>query len=312
MKRRIALLLILSLWLCAFPAYAAGYQNPRLQASNAEGTWRQDEHGWWYEYTDGGYPKGVWELIGDSWYRFDENGYILTGWQEQDGHRYYLSDQGAMLTGLQTIGQANYFFETSSEPLGAMVTGWRKFPGDPMGWAYFRSDTGICELSGQNRKGCRHGKATYGDLSLSAGSPILYHYWGSACSGQVLAGIGAWNQAAGFLSLQDSASSPAINLYDAKLEPAYAAVTIYTAGRQFYPNAHSLSKNWSAADIFLNLRNKDAVSGGTVAHEIGHGLGLDHRDADPSSLMYRYRHGTGISVPQQIDIETLEHLYGTR
>jgi hypothetical protein len=55
------------------------------------GTWKQDDHGWWWQEGDKSYPSSVWKWIdsnGDGiaeCYYFDENGYLLTETMAPDG-----------------------------------------------------------------------------------------------------------------------------------------------------------------------------------------------------------------------------------
>ena len=48
----------------------------------ASGTWKCDATGWWYEYSNGGYPHSQWLQVGGSWYYFGANGYM-----ESNGYR---------------------------------------------------------------------------------------------------------------------------------------------------------------------------------------------------------------------------------
>lgn len=93
--------------------------------SSAQGNWKQNEKGWWFEYKDGGYPAYKWELVKDKWYYFNEAGYMATGWQFVNGNWYFLAPEtGAMVTGwrLDTDGRW-YYLDTET---GAMKTGWKE------------------------------------------------------------------------------------------------------------------------------------------------------------------------------------------
>lgn len=65
-------------------------------AQEVQGTWKQSEAGWWYEYADGTYPSNKWEQINGEWYAFDENGYMRKGWYQEGEKWYYLNDNGTM------------------------------------------------------------------------------------------------------------------------------------------------------------------------------------------------------------------------
>lgn len=63
-----------------------------FMASTAQaGTWKLDDHGWWWQDRDKSYPSSTWKWIdsdGDGMaecYYFDENGYLLTGATAPDG-----------------------------------------------------------------------------------------------------------------------------------------------------------------------------------------------------------------------------------
>lgn len=93
--------------------------------SGADGTWIQDETGWWYQFKDKSYPKGCWQQLFyngvSEWYHFDERGYMQTGWfTDTDGYRYYLHDisdgtSGRMYTGWNLIEGKWYYFNTVSD-----------------------------------------------------------------------------------------------------------------------------------------------------------------------------------------------------
>lgn len=55
----------------------------------AEGVWKKNAKGWWYEFPDGSYLKNEWEAIKGYWYWFDEKGYAVTGAWKIDGKPYY-------------------------------------------------------------------------------------------------------------------------------------------------------------------------------------------------------------------------------
>lgn len=102
------------------------------KAVNAEGTWHQDDIGWWFEYSGGGYPTNTWEYINNYWYYFNNDGYMLVGWQKIGNHWYYLKvtgeenyPQGSMVTGWLSLGMQYYYLNKSDTnlPEGAMLTG---------------------------------------------------------------------------------------------------------------------------------------------------------------------------------------------
>lgn len=118
--------------------------------TTGRGGWIQDNRGWWYSYSSGGYPANGWYEIEGAWYYFNREGYILTGWQQLgnkwyylgtngvmttgwqmvNGRWYYMNGSGEMLTGWQDVGGRRYFLDGS----GAMLTGWQQLGGN---WYYF-------------------------------------------------------------------------------------------------------------------------------------------------------------------------------
>lgn len=103
----------------------------RAAMNGGGGEWKQDEKGWWYKYSGGGYPCEKWEKINGKWYYFDGEGYMATGWLWYSGAWYYLQPRtektgdsfGHMVTGWKTIkwrGKSCKFYFQSS---GAMFPG---------------------------------------------------------------------------------------------------------------------------------------------------------------------------------------------
>lgn len=67
--------------------------------------WRRAADGvkWWWQNSDGTFPKSTWMETGGSWYYFDAEGYMLTGWIEVNGLHYYLDPvTGAMYANRRT------------------------------------------------------------------------------------------------------------------------------------------------------------------------------------------------------------------
>lgn len=118
-----------------------------------EGTWIQDQYGWWYRYHNGDYVTDSWKKIDDIWYYFNRDGYALNGWQPIGGRWYYLGEDGKMATGWRTVkGRWHYFngdgvMLTSWQQIGgywyylggdgAMANGWQQINGR---WYYFNGD----------------------------------------------------------------------------------------------------------------------------------------------------------------------------
>ena len=111
---------------------SSGTRSISTSTAQPSGTWKRDDIGWWYQYSDGTYPTSGWRTLAWNgqykWYHFDKIGYMDTGWfTDIDGHRYFLypvsdGEQGKMLTGWQRIeGLWYYFYETSGSPLGSLA-----------------------------------------------------------------------------------------------------------------------------------------------------------------------------------------------
>ena len=124
-----------------FTKYSTGYIPSNSGAGSGAsivsaktGIWKQNETGWWYEYSDGTYPKSSWKKLSynnrTDWYYFDADGYMKTGWIQDGGLWYYLNPvsdgtMGAMKTGwIQDGGLWYYLNPVSDDTMGAMKTGW--------------------------------------------------------------------------------------------------------------------------------------------------------------------------------------------
>lgn len=96
---------------------------------SADGDWKLNGVGWWFQYPDGTYPHNTWEKINGEWYWFNSSGYMAVGWQKINGSWYYMTGSGAMATGWQKINGSWYYLTGS----GAMATGWQRINGS---WYY--------------------------------------------------------------------------------------------------------------------------------------------------------------------------------
>jgi glucan-binding repeat-containing protein len=61
-----------------------------------KGTWKGSGSKWWYQWSDGGYPKSVFLDISGKTYYFDASGYCVYGWKKIGGKDYYFDSSGAM------------------------------------------------------------------------------------------------------------------------------------------------------------------------------------------------------------------------
>ncbi len=97
------------------------------------GTWKQNEKGWWLERKDGSYPINEWAEVDGKWYHFDNLGYMQTGWVSVPSGWYYLNADGSMATGWQLINGKWYYLNEQ----GTMQTGWISVSS---GWYYLNAD----------------------------------------------------------------------------------------------------------------------------------------------------------------------------
>lgn len=96
---------------------------PRVNTtSTVTGTWMQDQTGWWFAKTAGGYVKAEWAQINGTWYYFGEDGYMRTGWILSGNQWYYLQPDGSMTDNNWICYKDHWYF---LQPGGAMaVSGW--------------------------------------------------------------------------------------------------------------------------------------------------------------------------------------------
>lgn len=59
-----------------------------LKAAAANGQWKKNSVGWWYQNSDGTYPKNQWQGVNGKSYYFDSKGYMKTGRQYIGGKWY--------------------------------------------------------------------------------------------------------------------------------------------------------------------------------------------------------------------------------
>lgn len=88
-----------------------------LATASNQGHWEVNYAGWWYQYSDGTYPRSSWVNISNKWYYFDENGYMVTGSRNINNAWYYFDGSGEMLTGWQYYLGAWWYHK----PSGAWV-----------------------------------------------------------------------------------------------------------------------------------------------------------------------------------------------
>ena len=117
--------------------FGKNVSNSSSSENDAQGTWKRDNKGWWFEFKDGTYPAG--EKINDQngeklgwiqkdgkWWAFGSDGYLKTGWvfDGASGKWYLLNEKTGMQIGLyyDESGRFWYYLDPAS---GAMLTGWQ-------------------------------------------------------------------------------------------------------------------------------------------------------------------------------------------
>ena len=135
--------------------FGKNVSNSSSSENDAQGTWKRDEKGWWFEFTNGTYPAGkksennssekpFWIWTGGRWWAFDSEGYLKTGWvfDGASGKWYLLNEKNGMQIGwyYDESGRFWYYLDPVS---GAMLTGWQLINGK---WYYFSKTSGAVPL----------------------------------------------------------------------------------------------------------------------------------------------------------------------
>ena len=141
--------------------FGKNVSNSSSSENDAQGTWKRDEKGWWFEFKDGTYPAGkksennsgekpFWIWTGGRWWAFDSEGYLKTGWvfDGASGKWYLLNEKTGMQIGwyYDESGRFWYYFDPAS---GAMLTGWQFINGK---WYYLSKTSGAVPLGSMYRE----------------------------------------------------------------------------------------------------------------------------------------------------------------
>ena len=106
------------------------YVSSTKDKDDMSGRWIQNEHGWWYSYSNGTWPSNGWAYLpwlgSYYWYYFNADGYMAVNWLDWNNNRYYLNpvaetNAGMMLTGWQQIGGKWYFFNPEKGSLEGIL-----------------------------------------------------------------------------------------------------------------------------------------------------------------------------------------------
>lgn len=141
--------------------FGKNVSNSSSSENDAQGTWKRDEKGWWFEFKDGTYPSGEktsdqngeklgWIQKDGKWWAFGSDGYLKRGWAQDNANgKWYLIDEN---TGMQTSwhydesDQHWYYLDPAS---GAMLTGWQFINGK---WYYLSKISGAVPLGSMYRE----------------------------------------------------------------------------------------------------------------------------------------------------------------
>lgn len=141
--------------------FGKNVSNSSSSENDAQGTWKCDEKGWWFEFKDGTYPAGEktsdqngeklgWIQKDGKWWAFGSDGYLKSRWaQDNASGKWYLIDEN---TGMQTSwhydesDQHWYYLDPAS---GAMLTGWQFINGK---WYYLSKTSGAVPLGSMYRE----------------------------------------------------------------------------------------------------------------------------------------------------------------
>ena len=141
--------------------FGKNVSNNSSSENDAQGTWKRDNKGWWFEFKDGTYPAG--EKISDQngeklgwiqkdgkWWAFGSDGYLKTGWvfDGASGKWYLLNEKTGMQIGwyYDESGRFWYYLDPAS---GAMLTGWQFINGK---WYYLSKTSGAVPLGSMYRE----------------------------------------------------------------------------------------------------------------------------------------------------------------
>ena len=141
--------------------FGKNVSNSSSSENDAQGTWKRDNKGWWFEFKDGTYPAGEktsdqngeklgWIQKDGKWWAFGSDGYLKSGWaQDNASGKWYLIDEN---TGMKKgwyydeSDQHWYYLDPAS---GAMLTGWQFINGK---WYYLSKISGAVPLGSMYRE----------------------------------------------------------------------------------------------------------------------------------------------------------------
>jgi GH25 family lysozyme M1 (1,4-beta-N-acetylmuramidase) len=140
---------------CDLDSFTEGVFLSSIEVTN--GTWKDDNKGWWFEYTNpiaDKFPANAWAYLPKSnndstpaWFYFNPSGYMVTGWINT-GNCYYLdSKNGDMKTGWFKDSTGKWFYADEN---GVMQTGWKQIESK---WYYLQETKDDTHVKGEMRTG---------------------------------------------------------------------------------------------------------------------------------------------------------------
>lgn len=187
----------------------------------------------------------------------------------------------------------------------------------------------VCKCGEKGKDGyiCSSGYHTFSDhyLKLPSGRYGSRGCWisnefTSNQKGKIVSSITAWNTALknndanGYVTLANITDSSAaqIKIKMAYMETGVQGITSFFSGTKelkIGDEGSTIGSNYTSTVIKVNGKTIDSVDiKGLVCHELGHSLGLSHRNCTLNSIMYK-SDKRNYSVPQTKDINTIKHIY---
>lgn len=173
---------------------------------------------------------------------------------------------------------------------------------------------------------CTHGYYTFSDKHLTGGCSSVAYWYASGdydrdsntVKGSTLTkGAAKWNEADSSISFTKDKSSAIVNFYRTNLQSGTLAVTcLYNkSGSQITTDEKTeLPSNYKTARVYTCESNMAQLSSNaariaTISHELGHVLGLSHRNTTPSSIMCTTGAKRTATAPAAKDVKTVKHIY---